>query len=132
VEKALLIPHTHVVQSTFEGEINDGVWMVWSQQNSNVIYKVWAPFIAYACCVYEWALCNNLCKHQIIVLLTCTYLTKGNIIEYCGTWFRTNCGGFKTMFMDPTYLQLDDGSLKIKIMTRIWVRMPMSLKLVNS
>jgi hypothetical protein len=28
VEKALLIPHTHVVQPTFEGEISDGVQMV--------------------------------------------------------------------------------------------------------
>jgi len=55
-----------------------------------------------------------LCKHQIIVLLTCTYLTKENIIEYCGTWYGTNCGGFKTIFMDPTYLQLDDGYLEDK------------------
>jgi hypothetical protein len=40
LEKALLILHTHVVQPTFEGEISDGVWMVWSQQHSDVIYKV--------------------------------------------------------------------------------------------
>jgi hypothetical protein len=26
--EGIVDPHTHVVQSTFEGEINDGVWMV--------------------------------------------------------------------------------------------------------
>lgn len=70
------------------------------------------PFTKYSCCICEWALCDNLCKHQVFVLLTCTNLVKGNIIEYCGTCYGTNCDGFKTMFMNPTYLQFGDGYLK--------------------
>jgi hypothetical protein len=56
----------------------------------------------------EWAICGNLCKHQVLVLLTNIDLTKENIIEYCGTWFGSNCGGFQAMFTNPRYLQLDD------------------------
>jgi hypothetical protein len=37
-------------------------------------------------------------------------LIKENIIEYCGTWFGFNCGGFKASFIDLRYLQLDDGA----------------------
>lgn len=70
------------------------------------------PFTKHSCCICKWALCNNLCKHQVFVLLTCTNLDKGNIIEYCGTWYQTNCGGFKAIFMNPTYLQFGDGYLK--------------------
>jgi len=33
-----------------------------------------------------------------------------NIIEYCNTYYGTHYGGFKCMFADPTYLQLDDGA----------------------
>jgi hypothetical protein len=52
-EKTLLIPYTHVVQHTFEAKNGVNVWMV---QHPNVIYKVWVPFIEYACCACEWAL----------------------------------------------------------------------------
>jgi hypothetical protein len=51
-----------------------------------------------------------LCKHQVIVLLPSTNLIKENIIEYCGTWFGFNRGGFKAMLIDLRYLQLDDGA----------------------
>jgi hypothetical protein len=50
----------------------------------------------------------NLCKHQVLVLLTSNDLTKDNIIKYCGTWFGSNCGGFQAMFTNLGYLQLDD------------------------
>jgi hypothetical protein len=33
-----------------------------------------------------------------------------NIIEYCNTYYGTHCGGLKCMFVDPTYLQLNDGA----------------------
>jgi hypothetical protein len=32
-----------------------------------------------------------------------------NIIEYYSMYYGTHCGGLKCMFVDPTYLQLDDG-----------------------
>jgi hypothetical protein len=41
--------------------------------------------------------------------LICTDFTSENIIEYCGTYFGTHHGGLKSMFANPTYLQLDDG-----------------------
>jgi hypothetical protein len=38
----------------------------------------------------------------------CIDLTTNNIIEYCSTYYGTHHGGLKCMFVDPTYLQLDD------------------------
>ncbi len=77
----------------------------------------------------EWALHNNLCKPQVIVLLTCIDLTKENIIKYCGTWYGTNCDGFKSMFAYPTYFQsLAMVIWKMKI-TRTMVKKLMSLTL---
>jgi hypothetical protein len=52
-----------------------------------------------------------LCKNQAIVLLPSIDLIKENIIKYCGTCFGFNHGGFKAMFIDSRYLQLDDGAL---------------------
>jgi hypothetical protein len=31
------------------------------------------------------------------------------MIKYC-TWYGIGCGGFKAMFMDLKYLEVDDGS----------------------
>jgi hypothetical protein len=50
----------------------------------------------------------NLCKHQVANFLTCTNLTKENIIQYCGTWYGSDHGGFATMFVNPTYLHIYD------------------------
>jgi hypothetical protein len=41
----------------------------------------------------------------------CIDLTMENIIEYYGTYYGTHHGGLKCMFVDSTYLQLDDGAL---------------------
>jgi len=71
-------------------------------------YKVPLPFIKYACCTCEWALRGNLCKHQVVIFLTCTNLTKENIIRYCGTCYGSDRGGFATMFANPTYLHIYD------------------------
>jgi hypothetical protein len=51
---------------------------------------------------------GNLCKHQVVIRLTCINFTKGNIIQYCATWYGSNHGGFVAMFVDPTYLHLYD------------------------
>ncbi len=112
VEKKLLIPHTNVFQLAFEGDDGDNAWMVWSQGHLNIIYKVLAPFIRYACYEWEWALQNNLCKHQVIVLLTCIALAKENIITYCRTCYGIDYGGFKATFTYPTYLKLGNGYLE--------------------
>jgi hypothetical protein len=37
---------------------------------------------------------ENLCKHQVAILLTCTNFIKENIIQYYGTWYGSNHGGF--------------------------------------
>jgi hypothetical protein len=47
-----------------------------------------------------------LCKHQVVVLFTCTNLIKKYTIQYCGTWYGYDHGGFATMFVDPTYLHI--------------------------
>jgi hypothetical protein len=63
VKKASLIPFTHVYQPTLE--------RVQSQCLPNVIYAMKLPFIEIFCCTCEWALRRNMCKHQIVVILTC-------------------------------------------------------------
>jgi hypothetical protein len=49
-----------------------------------------------------------LCKHLVVIFVTSTDLIKENIIQYCGTWFGFDCGGFATMFADLTYLHIYD------------------------
>jgi hypothetical protein len=105
IEKATLIPHTH--------DINDSnktghAWMVRRQQHPNMTYKVPLPFTKYACCTCELALRGNLCKHQVVILLTCTNFIKENIIQYCGIWYGFDHGGFVAMFVDLTYLHIYD------------------------
>jgi hypothetical protein len=51
---------------------------------------------------------GNLCKHQVAIFFTCTDLTKENIIQYCGTWYGSDHGGFVAMFVEPTYLHIYD------------------------
>jgi hypothetical protein len=36
IKEVALIPPTHVLQPTFEGDEDDEIWMVWSQQHSNL------------------------------------------------------------------------------------------------
>jgi hypothetical protein len=108
VEKATLIPYTHVTHGMDDFNKIGHAGMVRSQQRPYVTYKVLLPFTKYVCCTFEWVLHRNLCKHQVVIHLTCIDLTKGNIIRYCGTWYGSNHGGFATMFGDSTYLDLYD------------------------
>ncbi len=93
MEKVTLIPFTHVYQPTLE---SDGAWGVWSQRLPNVIYTMKFPFIEIFCCMCEWALWRNMCKHQIVVILTCTNIFQEDIIHYCGTWYGSHHGGLVT------------------------------------
>jgi len=108
VEKATLISHTNVTHGIDDSNEIGHAWMVRSQQHPNMTYKVPLPFTKYACCTCEWALRGNLCIHQVAIFLTCTDLIKENIIQYCGTWYGSNRGGFAAMFTDPTYLHIYD------------------------
>ncbi len=38
--------------------------------------------------------------------LTCTDLIKKYIIQYCGTWYKSDHGGFAAMFASLTYLRI--------------------------
>jgi hypothetical protein len=78
VENASLIPFTHMYQPTLE---SDEAWGVRSQHLPNVIYMVKFPFIEMFCCTCEWALRKNMCKHQIMVILTCTNISQEDIIH---------------------------------------------------
>jgi hypothetical protein len=51
---------------------------------------------------------GNLYKHQVAIFLTCIDLTKKYIIQYCGTWYGFDRGGFVAMFADLTYLHIYD------------------------
>jgi hypothetical protein len=108
IEKATLIPHTNVTHGIDDLNETGHAWMVRSQQHLNMTYKDPLPFTKYVCCTCEWALHGNLCKHQVVIFLTCTDLTKENIIQYCGTCYGFDRGGFADMFANPTYLHIYD------------------------
>ncbi len=82
----------------------------WYKANNIWIWHTRSHFLSpkYACCACEWVLHGNLCKHQVIVILTCTDLTKKIIIQYCGTRYGFDCGGFATMCVDSTYSHIYD------------------------
>ncbi len=104
MEKAAFIPFTHVYQPTLE---NDGAWGIQSQHLPNVIYAVKFPFTEIFCCTCEWALRGNMCKHQITIILTCTYVSQRDIIQHCGTWYGSHHGGLGHMFVDPKHIPDD-------------------------
>jgi hypothetical protein len=106
VEKATLILHTNVTHGIDDSNEIGHAWMVRNQQHPNMTYKVPLPFTKYAYCTCEWALHGNLCKHQVAIFFTCTNLTKKYIIQYCGTWYGSDRGGFVATFVDPTYLHI--------------------------
>jgi hypothetical protein len=72
VEKAALIPFTHVSQSSFE---IDNYWIVRNQHLANVEYKMKSPFIEYSGYTCEWAIRRNFRKHQIVIILMVTDVT---------------------------------------------------------
>jgi hypothetical protein len=117
-EQGALIPNTHV-NHEIDNLIERGhAWMVQSTHLLDVKYKVPLPFTHYMCCMCEWTLCGNLCKHQVVVFITCIDFTPKNIIHYCGSWYGSNCGNFETMFTNPTYLHFydksNDGELRVE------------------
>ncbi len=65
VEKVLLILNANVNQLSLESR---GVSTVMSQGAPNHMYEVKHPFKEYINCTCEWALCGNVCKHQIVIL----------------------------------------------------------------
>jgi len=65
VEKALLILNANVKWLSLESK---GVWTVMNQGTPNHMYEVKHPFKQYVKCTCKWALCGNLCKHQITIL----------------------------------------------------------------
>jgi len=108
IEKATFIPHINVTHGIDDSNKTSHAWMVQSQQHPNMTYKVPLPFTKYVYYTCEWVLCGNLCKNQVAIFLTCTHLTKENIIKYCGTWYGFDRGGFVAMFTDLTYLHIYD------------------------
>jgi hypothetical protein len=108
IKKVILILHTHVTHGIDVLNETGHAWMVQNQQHPNMTYEVSFPFIKYVCYTCEWMLRRNLCKHQVVLIFTCTNFTKDNNIQYCGTWYGFNGGGFVAMFMDPTYLHIYD------------------------
>jgi hypothetical protein len=86
VDKVALIPLTHVTQPSFE---SDGYWIVKSQHHVNVAYKMKYSFIEYAGCTCEWALQGNVFTHQIVIILMATNVTQKDVIDYCGTWYKS-------------------------------------------
>jgi hypothetical protein len=79
VEKTTLIPFTHVYQPTLG---SDGAL---GQHLPNVTYAMKFLFTKLSCSTCEWALRGNMCKHQIVVILTCTYIIEEDIIHYYET-----------------------------------------------
>jgi hypothetical protein len=54
---------------------------------------------------------KDLCKHQIIIFLMATNVTQEYVIDYCGKWYKFNCGGLMSMFVDHKHI-LDGSNFK--------------------
>jgi hypothetical protein len=104
VNKIALIPFTHVIESSIE---LDSPWIIWNQHHAHVSYKVMHPFIEYASCTCAWAMWGHLCKHQIMIILMVTNVTQEDVIEYCGTWYKSNHNGLPIMFVNPKHIHDD-------------------------
>ncbi len=50
---------------------------------------------------------GNMCKHQIVIILTCTYISQEDIIHYYGTWYGSHCAGLGHMFVNPRQIPGD-------------------------
>ncbi len=48
-----------------------------------------------------------MCKHQIVVILTCTDIFQKDIIHYCGTWYESHHGRLTHMFAHPRHIPDD-------------------------
>ncbi len=48
-----------------------------------------------------------MCKHKIVVILTCTNIFQEDIIHYYATWYGSHRGRLGHMFADPRHI-LDD------------------------
>jgi len=48
-----------------------------------------------------------MCKHQIVVILTCIDISQEDIIHYYGTWYGSHCGRFGHMFTNPRHIPND-------------------------
>ncbi len=68
------------------------------------------PFIEIFCYTCEWALRGNMCKHQIVVILTCIDIFQEDIIQHCGTWYGSHRGRLGHMFANPQHIPNDIGS----------------------
>ncbi len=104
MEITTLIPLTHVYQPTLE---SDGTWGVRNQRLSNVTYVVKFPFTEISYCTFEWGLQGNMCKHQIVVILTSTNITRDDIIHYYGIWYGSHRERLGHMFANPQHIPDD-------------------------
>jgi hypothetical protein len=48
-----------------------------------------------------------MCKHQIVVILTCIDISQEDIIHYCGTWYGSHRGRLGHVFTDPRHIPND-------------------------
>jgi len=48
-----------------------------------------------------------MCKHQIVVIFTCTDISQEDIIHYCGTWYGSHHGRLGHMFANPRHIPND-------------------------
>ncbi len=49
-----------------------------------------------------------MCKHQIVVILTCTYISQEDILHYYGTLYGSYRGGLGHMFANPQHMESND------------------------
>jgi hypothetical protein len=79
--------YMHTLEMKKKGLIKNKVmeviitWGVRSQCLPNVMYVMKFPFTKIFCYTCEWALRGNMCKHQIVVILTCIDIFQKNIIH---------------------------------------------------
>ncbi len=87
---------------------SDGAWGIQSQHlpnDTNVMKSHSLKYLVAHTC--EWVLPRNMCKHQIVVILTCTNIIHETIMHYYGRWYGSHHGGLGHMFVDPRHIPDD-------------------------
>ena len=79
------IKSIYMVPPTYAG----GSWIVKSL-DADHSYEVTSPYFKYVCCSCLWGLRGNFCKHHCAIILQNIDVSECMLLEFCGTYFRTN------------------------------------------
>jgi hypothetical protein len=80
-----------------------------------VVVHGWSP-IHWIRILFMWkAVGGNFCKYQCTIILQKMDVMKSHLLEYCGFYYGSNCGGLEVMF-EASILALFFWMMRTKVM----------------